>query len=536
MKKIAIIGTGPTGIYTFYSLFQNQTPVAITLYERADEAGIGMPYADEENSCMMLANIASVEIPPIFCTYLDWLKKQPEEWLAYYGVQTATMHERQFLPRIMLGAYFRDRFLFLVQRATQKGFQIVVRESCEVIDLQVTENGVKLWTVKDEEPAHFDLAVVATGHVWPDEQEATRSFFPSPWSGLIDAHINAGNIGIMGTSLSAIDAVMAVVARHGIFTEAADNQIHFRLNPESQALKITLMSRSGILPEADFYCPFPYDPLQVVTSRAINEAIVAGSNGLLDRVFALIVEEIERAAPQWSTDISLHTLTADTFSDAWFAERKKHNPFDWAEANLYDVERNKKEKHTIPWRYAILRLHEVIEEIVPHLSEQDRERFNSGLARVFIDNYTAIPPASIRRLLALRQAGILNIHALGQDYTLNIEQDRTLIHSPQGDVVFDVFIDARGQRPLKISDLPFPGFRETLAATGDDFPAVADDYTLLEPKYLRGRIAFGAIPYLMHDQPFIQGITVCAEIGKQIAKAASQTPRHIRRRLPFIEF
>jgi uncharacterized NAD(P)/FAD-binding protein YdhS len=52
-------------------------------------------------------------------------------------------------------------------------------------------------------------------------------------------------------------------------------------------------------------------------------------------------------------------------------------------------------------------------EIVPHLNEKDSERFKMGLARVFIDNYAAIPPQSIRRLLALREAGILSILTLG---------------------------------------------------------------------------------------------------------------------------
>ncbi|EHU0912424.1 FAD/NAD(P)-binding protein, partial [Escherichia coli] len=66
MKKIAIVGAGPTGIYTLFSLLhlQQQTPLSISIFEQADEAGVGMPYSDEENSKMMLANIASIEIPP----------------------------------------------------------------------------------------------------------------------------------------------------------------------------------------------------------------------------------------------------------------------------------------------------------------------------------------------------------------------------------------------------------------------------------------------------------------------------------------
>jgi uncharacterized NAD(P)/FAD-binding protein YdhS len=65
---------------------------------------------------------------------------------------------------------------------------------------------------------------------------------------------------------------------------------------------------------------------------------------------------------------------------------------------------------------------------------------------VFIDNYAAIPPESIRRLLALHQAGILRIVALGEDYELQRESDRTLIVHHQQRCEFDVFIDARGQK------------------------------------------------------------------------------------------
>lgn len=99
------------------------------------------------------------------------------------------MHDRQFLPRILLGEYFRDQFLALVGEAREQSFRIRVNESCRVSDLLATEEGVRLW-VEDEPVAEaFDLAVIATGHVWPDEEESTRTWFPSPWSGLMEASI-----------------------------------------------------------------------------------------------------------------------------------------------------------------------------------------------------------------------------------------------------------------------------------------------------------------------------------------------------------
>lgn len=117
------MGAGPTGIYTLFSLLQQQTPLSISIFEQADEAGVGMPYSDEENSKMMLANIASIEIPPINCTYLEWLQKQEASHLQRYGVKKETLHDRQFLPRILLGEYFRDQFLRLVDQARKQNLQ-----------------------------------------------------------------------------------------------------------------------------------------------------------------------------------------------------------------------------------------------------------------------------------------------------------------------------------------------------------------------------------------------------------------------------
>ena len=533
MKKIAIVGAGPTGIYTLFSLLQQQTPLSISIFEQADEAGVGMPYSDDENSKLMLANIASIEIPPIYCTYLEWLQKQEASHLQRYGVKKETLHDRQFLPRILLGEYFRDQFLRLVDQARKQKFAVAVYESCQVTDLQITNAGVMLATNQDLPSETFDLAVIATGHVWPDEEEATRTYFPSPWSGLMEAKVDACNVGIMGTSLSGLDAAMAVAIQHGSFIEDDKQHVIFHRDNASEKLNITLMSRTGILPEADFYCPIPYEPLHIVTDQALNAEIQKGEEGLLDRVFRLIVEEIKFADPDWSQRIALESLNVDSFAQAWFAERKQRDPFDWAEKNLQEVERNKREKHTVPWRYVILRLHEAVQEIVPHLNEHDHKRFSKGLARVFIDNYAAIPSESIRRLLALREAGIIHILALGEDYEMEINESRTVLKTEDNSYSFDVFIDARGQRPLKVKDIPFHGLREQLQKTGDEIPDVGEDYTLQQPEDIRGRVAFGALPWLMHDQPFVQGLTACAEIGEAMARAVVKPASRARRRLSF---
>ena len=523
-RTIAIVGTGPTGIYTLLHLLDTGLPLAVTLYEKGPRAGIGMPYSPEMSNRAMLANIASIEIPPIATTYLDWLQDQPDARLRSYGLDPQDLDERQFTPRLLLGEYFRDQLMALVDRARSRGHRIDIREATEVLDIQADDAGLSVMTA-DGRDGPFDRVIVATGHAFPDEGEATRSYFPSPWSGLIEADIPAVRVGIMGTSLSSIDAAMAVVNQHGRFRRKGDD-LRFDLDPVSADLRIVMMSRSGVLPEADFYCPIPYEPLTIATAPAL--AACLSTPAPLDAAFELVRAEIMQADPAFALRIGLGGLDADSFADAYFAAREAADPFKWARANLDEVEHNKAHKITVAWRYALLRMHEEVEDIVPHLPEADRERFDTGLKKVFVDNYAAVPSESIRRLLALRDAGILSLLALGEDYELDRQGSITRITHPDGQVdTFDVFIDARGQKALTSEDLPFPSLRRTLLENGQDIPDVSQDYSLIEAGPYTGRLCLAALPYLMHDRPFVQGITACADIAEAIA--AGLTSRRRRR-------
>ncbi|SQA99383.1 Uncharacterized protein conserved in bacteria [Cedecea neteri] len=73
----------------------------------------------------------------------------------------------------------------------------------------------------------------------------------------MEARIPPCKVGILGTSLSGIDAAMAVVIQHGEFVQTDDGHLEFLLDEGSEGLEIVLMSRSGILPEADFTARSP---------------------------------------------------------------------------------------------------------------------------------------------------------------------------------------------------------------------------------------------------------------------------------------
>lgn len=526
--QIAIVGTGPTAIYTLCHLVQSATPLRIVLFEKGDKAGIGMPYSQESSSMAMLANIASIEIPPLTQTYLNWLQALPADQLAPYGLGCDELHDRLFTPRLLLGAYFRDQLLRLADKAWASGHQVEVREDAEVTDITPQGHSLAVHTAIGMAGV-FDKVVLATGHDFQSDAPTKRGYFPNPWSGLIDAPVAEGNVAVLGTSLSAIDTVMAVAQQHGRFQRCADGGLTFLTTARN--LSITMMSRHGLLPEADFYCPIPYAPLSVLSDDRIST--LANQPLGLDHLYDLFRQELWAADPDYCQERGLAASTADDFADRYFAHRLSHDPFDWARQNLIEAERNKAQKHTVAWRYAILRMHEKLQSLLPALSQPDRDRFDAGLRRVFVDNYGAVPSESIRRLLALHDAGILQVAALGDDYTLSIKDGRSIVQDGDQRHSFDVFIDARGQRALSCDDLPFATLRAALMDAGQDYPQVDEAYRLAAVPAFADRIAFGAIPYLMHDKPFVQGITESAEIGAAMARGlladAGDAPRRIRR-------
>ncbi|VTP67290.1 Uncharacterized protein conserved in bacteria [Leclercia adecarboxylata] len=120
-----------------------------------------------------------------------------------------------------------------------------MRESCQVTDVEATPDGVNILTDDDAAPKLFDLAVIATGHVWPDETPR-RVPTSQPLVRADGGRHSRLQRGDYGTSLSGLDAAMAVAVQHGKFIETDNEQIHYQLDEGSEALKIVLMSRSGI--------------------------------------------------------------------------------------------------------------------------------------------------------------------------------------------------------------------------------------------------------------------------------------------------
>jgi len=533
--SVALVGAGPTAIFSLQALLTVASlPARVTVFERQRRAGQGTPFSPYWSDPIMLANIASIEIPALPQPLVDWLRSQTDARLASLRIAREDIDDRAFYPRLALGEYLASQFMTLVSRARSMGIEIEVRTQATVTDVLIMGEKIQL-KVSDsrntETASLFDYAILATGHQWPSDPEVSSGYFTSPWPASALARIYNCPVGIRGTSLTAIDACVALADHHGEFVSANGDELEYRAKPATEKFAITLFSRKGVLPEADFYHPIPYEPLMICSAVAIQKlTFECGPEGLLDAAFELFRQELSAADPSYAADMGLQTLTIDEFCTAYFAKRTNTDPFNWARHNLVEAMANAERHVTVRWRYAILRMHEVFAILVPHLSDLDFERFADSLKTVFVDNYATVPHESIKRLLALHAAKKLNVEKLEDGAHLDTwtaKQGATLFDGKRR-VHFPAFIEATGQQVSSAKDFPFPSLRrqgviQDIASDGDIEAkrgiAIDGFFHPISAFESSHRLFCLSLPFLLGDHPFAQGITSSAEMAQVVANA-----------------
>lgn len=541
-SRIAIVGSGPTGIYTLNGLVKRSEPLSITIFESEAEPGKGTPYHPDLNDRAMLSNIASIELPRICDTLTEWLRGQTDETLQRFGIDRPFIGEREFYPRVVLGEFLHSQFSKLVAEGRANGHAVEVMALHRVSDIELRVEDIEVSVTAPDDATlefAFDHVVMATGHDWPETTEVKPGYFISPWPAPVLKTIPPCRVGILGTSLSGIDALITVATAHGAFLLDEQGDLQYHALPGTDSFHVTMMSRKGVLPEADFYCEIPYRPLQFCTEAAVDHLIASQRHGLLDALFELFKAELIFCDPDYASAIGLSLLNVETLAPAYFRSRETTDPFSWAARNLAEAETNKRRRYTVEWRYAILRMHEVIARAIPHLDETDLKRFHQHFKTVFVDDYATVPHESIRRLLALHGVGKLEIVALGNDSDIDNESvERGATISIEGKTLdFEAFIDATGQHALSARDIPFPTllkqgvFRKAAtkaapAMDSDEERIVRTGGVDLDEQFrpvfkdnLSNKLYCGAISFLLHKLPFVQGITSARDIGKIVSEA-----------------
>ena len=515
--RLAIVGGGPTAVYTLAALVERPlgAPLVIDLFEREGVAGPGMPYREGVNGPQMLSNIASREIPPLRETLYDWLCGLDRDQRSGLGLSAEDIHEEAYYPRLVLGAYYTAQLSEIVAHGRALGHTIELWTRHRVTDVVPVTAGIEVVVAGPEgtRNSRYDHVVIATGHDWPDQTDANGVTFVSPWPARKLRALQNRAVGVLGSSLSGIDVAVALARLHGQFRRDTGGLV-WEPSGDAEGFRIALMSRNGLLPEADYPYPLPLPEVPPFTEAAVETERRRGREGLLDRAFALFRDGLAACDPDRAAAIGLDRLTVETFAAAHFAERRDVPAFDWAAMNLAEARRDRRRNRTAPWRIALLRAHEVWETLTPHLSDADLDRFERGLKAVFADGYASVPHRSIERLLALHHADRLQVLAIGGSARFERAGDGVAVVTDETSHRFDALVDARGQRAMTLAQLGFPSLARKGQAQVD-----RTSFVLRLAAPTTGTIQCLALPVLLRHRPFVQGLVNAQEMG---AAAASR--------------
>lgn len=515
-NRVAIIGSGATSIYTLKFLLKSPYLLTLTVFEASSEVGMGMPYRKDMNADYMLCNAFSREIPVVTQSLLDWLKELPKYELNEWELSSHELSARAFYPRLLIGEFLAHEFAKLCQQFKNKGHRVDIRSNERVTDIAVRDDGkINLTSERSNQNYEFDQVVIASGHSWPTKPNIGTAELFSPWPYTSVTALGIGNIGILGSSLSAVDVVVALGSTHGTFTQC-DETVLWQPNKNALNLKITMLSKMGIMPEGDFYYPYPYIPLQIFSPKSVIAEVKKGPDGLVRRLFALLCKELDNSAPQYLDSLGKDAQSIEGFSTAYFKNRQDLGGLAAVKKDFAEARQSMREKKTVTYRYVLLRAHENFDLALRDLTNEDWRLFSDCLAPIFSDSYAAVPHLSLARIIAMFNAGVLSLEATGAEAVFKQKTDgRVYVKTATQRLRFDVMIDARGQSSAALDQLPFPSLVKILDPKTQPIKAPFRIKTL-HPDPLS--IYCLALPQILERHPFSQGLANCAENGKIVAE------------------
>jgi uncharacterized NAD(P)/FAD-binding protein YdhS len=515
VTRIGMVGGGATALYLLKELLGTQQPCSIVVYEASPVLGPGMPYAEEINADYMLCNAFSREIPVITQSLVQWLNTLPAAELAEWGLSGKDVQSRAFYPRVLIGKFLQNEFLQLVRSASEN-VEIDMRCNTRVMNVGISPDGKAfVQTASNDKIENFDYLVMATGHDWPSQPKISDISLLSPWPYTRVTELREDTVGILGSSLSAIDIVVALGFARGKFTEES-GVVSWIPNDDRRDFKAVMISKMGIMPEGDFYYAYPYEPLNVITAYAVKREVDQGSAGLLHRVFNLLLMELDLADTNYLKDLGEDSHTIEGFCRAYFQRRKLLGGLTAVKKDFAEVCRSLREQQTIPHRYVLLRAHEVFDLCLRALDTDDWKLFSDTLLAVFADCYAAVPHRSLARIIAMFDAGVLSLVDAGDNAKFaQMPNGAIEIDAEMEQLRVDVLIDARGQAPAKLADLPFPALVKVLKSPQEP---IQEPFKLDLVSGSGATIYCVAIPQLLQKYPFSQGLQNCSEVAKIVVK------------------
>ncbi|WP_316798161.1 FAD/NAD(P)-binding protein [Pedobacter frigidisoli] len=469
-KRIAIIGGGPSGLFMYKRLVESgQTNIEIEIFERKGFLGAGMPYSEEGANVEHITNVSDNEIPGIFNSIEDWVKVAPKDILEKFQISSANFNEFKVLPRLFFGEYLKAQFDLLKASADEKGIVTRVHLNCLVNDLIDRPEHQMVSVVTAQNPvSDFHHVMICSGHNWPQKFEGKiDGYYDSPYPPKkLLLKINHP-VAIMGSSLTAIDAVRTLAKLNGNFEEGEDGKLVFKLNEDSKDFKLILHSRNGLLPAVRFHLKDSHLSKDETLTRQEFMRNIKENGGFVDLDY---VFEKNFKETFIKNDPSFHKIIKDMnleeFVDAMMNMRESMEPFELLKKEYEEAEKSIERKESIYWKEALAILSFAMNYPAKYLSAEDMQRLQHILMPLISVVIAFVPQSSCRVLMALHDAGALEIVTVGKDSEVEPIQSGGIVYhytdseNQKQAVSFKTFVNCVGQPHLAFEDFPFKSLIE----------------------------------------------------------------------------
>ena len=481
LTHLAVIGSGPTALYLFQHIWNHIDVLKdeldrITIFEKQEIVGMGMPYNPKTTDIYNLSNISSEEIPMLQESFGDWLRKQSKESLQKLNINALPIDDTEVYSRIALGHYFHEQFEQLITAIQSTGIQVFKHGECEVLDISQEIETELIITDCHNKLHTFSSVVIATGHEWKGEDKTEAGYYASPWPihKLLPKSNEVYNftIGTLGASLSAFDVVTSLSHRHGAFINV-ENKLQFIKHDDAPNFKIVLHSSKGWLPHLQYEQKEPIREIYRHFSRNQLLELIddRGFMRMEDFFDNLCRPSLISAFRKDKLFDVVEKLEDDNFSfkDLVALMSEKHeyvNSFEGMRLELTYAKKCVNRKIPIYWMETLDDLMYSLNYHAELLPAEDHVFLHKEIMAFLMNVIAALPLQSAEILLALYDANTIELKAglvTFQDNSFENNKTKITVESEDGsseEMEYKLFVNCGGQKKMEIEDYPFQSLVE----------------------------------------------------------------------------
>lgn len=474
---LGIIGSGPSAIYLLKHLMDQADHLVhqlqeISIFEKSQLAGMGMPYNPLTTDRYNLANIASEELPELPLSLVDWLRRLDSSDLQALGLEGEEIGAGKIYPRLVLGQYLHAQYQRLVSQIRESGIAVKEFTGFEIVDVMDEPDAGMVTVINARRETHrFHKVIIATGHQWTEEDRPEEGYHASPWPIMkllpADGELHDFPIGTLGASLSAFDVINSLAHCHGRFSKQEGKLVYDAL-PDTGNFKIVMHAMHGWLPHLQFA---QVEPLRDIYRHVDRKTLL----GLVDpRGFLRIETYFDRVCRPALGDAfekdgmaeMVRKLADPHFMLADFVETMtdKHdyaNAFEGMRREMVEARESVLRDRPIHWKEVIDDLMYTLNFHAELMPAEDHLVLRSLVMPFLMNVIAAMPLESGNILLALHDAGKVGLVAGKVTIADGGDEEgmtTLLVESEDGSVTrtnYRMFIDCGGQKPLGLPDYPF---------------------------------------------------------------------------------